>query len=65
MDTGVLVASHQAQWDRLDALSRRRSLSAQEADELVDLYRRTATHLSQVRSRLPPIRRSSGGCRSR
>ena len=53
MDTGVLVASHQAQWDRLDALSRRRSLSAQEADELVDLYRRTATHLSQVQSSYP------------
>ena len=50
MDTGALVAAHRAQWDRLDALSRRRTLSAAESDELVDLYRRTATHLSLLRS---------------
>lgn len=50
MDTGAFVAAHRAQWDRLDALSRRRSLSAAESDELVDLYRRTATHLSLLRS---------------
>lgn len=50
MDTGAFVATHRAQWERLDALSRRRSLSAAEADELADLYRRAATHLSLLRS---------------
>jgi uncharacterized membrane protein SpoIIM required for sporulation len=50
VDTGAFVATHRPQWERLDALSRRRSLSAAEADELVDLYRRTATHLSLLRS---------------
>ncbi len=50
MDTGAFVATHRAQWERLDALARRRRLSAEESDELVDLYRRTATHLSLLRS---------------
>src|SRR5690606_33612318 len=50
MDTGAFVAAHRAQCERLDAMSRRRSLSAQKSDELVDLYRRTATHLSLLRS---------------
>lgn len=50
MDTGAFVATHRAQWERLDALARRRSLSSEEADELADLYRRAATHLSLLRS---------------
>lgn len=53
MDLDAFVAEHQAEWRRLDQLSRRRRLSAREADELVVLYQRAATHLSVVRSRLP------------
>ncbi|MBL1065866.1 stage II sporulation protein M [Streptomyces sp. 7-21] len=54
MDVDVFVAAHRAEWDRLDSLlGRRRRLSGAEADELVDLYQRTATHLSQVRSSAP------------
>lgn len=53
MDLDAFVAEHQAEWRRLDQLSRRRRLSAREADELVVLYQRAATHLSLVRSRLP------------
>ncbi|CAL9463543.1 stage II sporulation protein M [Streptomyces albus] len=54
MDLDVFVAAHRAEWDRLDALLRRhRRLSGAEADELVTLYQRAATHLSQVRSSAP------------
>jgi len=53
VDLDAFVAEHQAEWRRLDVLSRRRRLSAREADELVVLYQRAATHLSVVRSRLP------------
>jgi uncharacterized membrane protein SpoIIM required for sporulation len=51
VDVDAFVAAHRAQWDRLDALvRRRRMLSGAEVDELVALYQRTATHLSQLRS---------------
>jgi len=53
MDIDAYVAAHRAEWDRLDALSRRSKLTGVEADELVDLYQRTATHLSAVRSSAP------------
>jgi uncharacterized membrane protein SpoIIM required for sporulation len=54
MDLDVFVAAHTEEWNRLDALTRRRKrLSGEEADELVSLYRRTATHLSQVQSSAP------------
>jgi uncharacterized membrane protein SpoIIM required for sporulation len=53
VDLDAFVAEHQAEWRRLEILSRRRRLSAREADELVVLYQRAATHLSAVRSRLP------------
>ncbi|MCF6523996.1 stage II sporulation protein M [Streptomyces sp. JJ36] len=54
MDLDVFVAAHRAEWDRLDSLvRRRRRLTGAEADELVALYQRTATHLSQVRSSAP------------
>lgn len=53
VDLDAFVMVHQAEWDRLDALSRQRRLSGAEVDELVDLYRRTATHLSVVRSAYP------------
>jgi uncharacterized membrane protein SpoIIM required for sporulation len=53
MDVDAFVAAHRAEWDRLSALSRRSRLSGEEADELVDLYQRAATHLSAVRSSAP------------
>lgn len=53
MDLDAFVAVHQAEWDRLDGLSRRRRLSGPEADELVTLYQRAATHLSVIRSASP------------
>lgn len=52
MDLDAFVSEHGAEWNRLQLLARRRrKLSAAEVDELVVLYRRTATHLSVVRSR--------------
>jgi uncharacterized membrane protein SpoIIM required for sporulation len=53
VDLDAFVAEHSGEWRRLEQLSRRRRLSAREADELVVLYQRAATHLSAVRSRLP------------
>jgi uncharacterized membrane protein SpoIIM required for sporulation len=53
VDLDAFVTVHQAEWDRLDKLSRRRRLSGAEVDELVQLYQRAATHLSQVRSSTP------------
>ncbi|MFH8471052.1 stage II sporulation protein M [Streptomyces sp. NPDC017936] len=53
MDLDVFVSAHRAEWDRLDALLRRRRLTGTEADELVTLYQRTATHLSLIRSSAP------------
>jgi uncharacterized membrane protein SpoIIM required for sporulation len=47
------VAEHGGEWHRLRMLVARRSLDADEADELVMLYQRTTTHLSIVRSRTP------------
>ncbi|MET7637600.1 stage II sporulation protein M [Streptomyces sp. NPDC005438] len=54
MDLDVFVTAHRGEWDRLDSLLRkRRRLSECEVDELIALYQRTTTHLSQVRSRAP------------
>lgn len=53
MDLDAFVAVHAAEWDRLDRLSSRRRLSGEQADELVMLYQRAATHLSVVRSAFP------------
>jgi uncharacterized membrane protein SpoIIM required for sporulation len=54
VDVDVFVATHQAEWDRLATLVRRSgSLGGAEVDELVALYQRTATHLSQVRASAP------------
>ncbi|MFD0255006.1 stage II sporulation protein M [Streptomyces sp. NPDC127113] len=52
MDLDVFVSAHRAEWDRLDALLRRR-LTGAETDELVALYQRTATHLSLIQSSAP------------
>lgn len=56
MDLDAFVAAHQAEWNRLDELiKRRRRLTGSEADELVTLYRRASTHLSTIRSAAPDI----------
>ena len=53
MDLDAYVAAHQPAWDRLEELSRRNKLTGAEADELVELYQRVATHLSVVRAQAP------------
>jgi uncharacterized membrane protein SpoIIM required for sporulation len=53
VDLDAFVTTHADEWERLERLSRRRSLSGEEADELVTLYQRAATHLSVVRSAAP------------
>lgn len=53
MDVDAFAALHRADWQRLEELVARRGLSGAEADELVTRARRTATHLSQVRSAAP------------
>lgn len=54
MDVDLFVAAHRADWDRLaELLDRGRRVRGAEADELITLYQRTATHLSMVRSSAP------------
>ncbi|MEU2395853.1 stage II sporulation protein M [Streptomyces sp. NPDC007369] len=54
MDLDVFVTAHRAEWDRLEQLlGRGRRLTGTEADELVSLYQRTATHLSLIQSSTP------------
>ncbi|MFF5449609.1 stage II sporulation protein M [Streptomyces sp. NPDC012888] len=54
MDLDVFVTAHRAEWDRLEQLlGRGRRLTGEEADELVTLYQRTATHLSLIQSSTP------------
>ena len=54
VDVDAYVAAHNAEWRRLEWLiNRGRKLTGAEADELVELYQRTATHLSVIRSSSP------------
>ena len=57
MDLDAYVGAHRAEWDRLEHLVKRasspRRLTGAEVDELVELYQRTATHLSVVQSAGP------------
>ena len=54
MEIDAFVAAHEDEWDRLHTLATKRfRLNGAEADELVDLYQRTATHLSIVQSSTP------------
>ena len=53
MDIDAFVARHSGEWSRLEELVSRRRLTGEEADELVMLYQRVATHLSLVRTRSP------------
>lgn len=50
MDVDAFRAVHEHEWARLRSLVARRTLTGAEADELVVLYQRTATHLSALRS---------------
>jgi uncharacterized membrane protein SpoIIM required for sporulation len=51
VDIEAFTAAHQAEWDRLgDLIRRRRSLTGAEIDELVRLYQRAGSHLSQLRT---------------
>jgi uncharacterized membrane protein SpoIIM required for sporulation len=51
VDVDAFVLAHRATWDRLEQLvKRRRALTGDEVDELVELYQRVSTHLSKVRS---------------
>jgi uncharacterized membrane protein SpoIIM required for sporulation len=53
VDVDAFVRAHEASWNRLAELTRRRRLTGREVTELVDLYERTSTHLSMVRSAAP------------
>jgi len=57
VDIDAFVAVHAGEWSRLEKLLRRarhpRRLTGHEVDELVDLYQRTATHLSILQTRSP------------
>lgn len=53
VDLDAYVSERRGEWNRLETLTRRRRLSAREADEMVLLYQRAATHLSVVRSHSP------------
>ncbi|MGK4581109.1 stage II sporulation protein M [Kitasatospora sp. HPMI-4] len=53
MDLDVFVASHQAEWHRLEVLGKQRRLSGEEVDELVTLYQRATSHLAQVQAAAP------------
>ncbi|WP_110240781.1 stage II sporulation protein M [Nocardioides gilvus] len=53
MDLDAYVLAHHAEWQRLEALTRRRRLDGAASDELMDLYQEVATHLSVVRASAP------------
>jgi uncharacterized membrane protein SpoIIM required for sporulation len=53
VDLDAFVSVHREEWAELEDLVGRRRLSGADADRLVLLYQRTATHLSAVRSAAP------------
>jgi uncharacterized membrane protein SpoIIM required for sporulation len=54
VDLDAYVLAHEHEWARLHELaSKRGKLTGAEADELLDLYQRVATHLSEIRTRSP------------
>lgn len=50
MDLDAYSAAHRNEWDRLDVLASKRSLSGVEADELIDRYQAGATQLSAIKT---------------
>ncbi|GAB2547258.1 stage II sporulation protein M [Brachybacterium huguangmaarense] len=53
VDIDAFIAVNEPSWNRLAELVAVRRLTGDEIDELVMLYRRTATHLSTIRSTSP------------
>ncbi|WP_147105716.1 stage II sporulation protein M [Nesterenkonia populi] len=53
MDIDAFHRVHHGSWDRLEALARRRRLTAAEVDELLVLYRRASAHLSMIQAAEP------------
>ena len=53
MDIDAFVARHSGEWRGSRSWCPGARLTGAEADELVELYQRTATHLSVVRTRSP------------
>ena len=53
MDLDAYVHAHLHEWNRLEELTKRRRLTGDESDELMDRYQQVATHLSVVRSQAP------------
>jgi len=53
VDLDEYVLAHHAEWERLEALTRKRRLDGPESDELVERYQRVATHLSVIRTAAP------------
>lgn len=50
MDTDALAQARRKDWDRLAQLSSAANLNGDEADELIELYQRTAADLSEVKA---------------
>lgn len=50
MDLDALTSVRRGEWDRLDELSRQRTLSGSEVDELVQRYRSASADLSDMKS---------------
>ncbi|WP_449372147.1 hypothetical protein [Arthrobacter psychrolactophilus] len=50
MDMDAFTTVHGPQWARLDTLARKRRLTGEEADELLELYQSVSAQLSLIRS---------------
>ena len=50
MDLDAYSAAHRAEWDRLAALGRQRSLDGAQSDELIEHYQAGATQLSLIKT---------------
>ncbi len=53
MDLDAYVAAHRAEWRELEALLAKPRLTASDTDRMIELYQRTGTHLSVLRSVTP------------
>ncbi|MGA7205328.1 MAG: stage II sporulation protein M [Specibacter sp.] len=50
MDLDAFTAVHRPEWERLKVLGKKRRLSGEESDELLELYQSVSSHLSLIRS---------------
>lgn len=53
MDIDAYANIHEPRWRELEKLTKKRKLTAAEADRAIELYQRTSTHLSQLRTTEP------------